>query len=163
MVCYAHKRKLLVLLLPAVSLVGGSAFCTAISDLFTQIVGWVGVAFFGLYLLTILRRLFQDGPLLVIDKNKIEDRRTGWRVPWHAVEAVWTVQVQSRRHLCIKVDDLSKYQIQSVGVGVRIRQQVARLDAAFGIPEMTVSFLELDHECEEVWAYIKRIKPGLVQ
>lgn len=162
MKCYACTWRVLAKLPFAVLLLGAASVCTTIPRLPVKIIGWVGIFFFGLCFLILLRRLVQTEPLVVIDENKIEDRRAGWRIPWEQVKDVSVGHTLSTRYLCVEVDDPSQYLQSSPGMAATLRRQMAWLGAALSGTPCTIHFQELDPGIDEVWEYIERNAPRRV-
>jgi hypothetical protein len=109
--CRRSPWKLVGLLGLAAVMAGTSYFCTTLPELKAQIAGWVGLPFFGLAALGVLRMLAQSGPVVVIDAEGIHDRR--WSVGvirWEDVTRVWVASVSGNRMLCIEVSNPEDYQ-----------------------------------------------------
>lgn len=155
--CYASKTKLLRLLVLTVVMVGVSLVCAMMENPLAQVFGWIGVVFFGLGFLVIPARLFHTGPLVIIDEEGIEDRRSGWRVPWHAVDAVWTASMYRNDFLCLDVEEPMQYVIQPRRWKHRLLQGVAQANHFLGFPPVTISFQEVTPGLDEAWAYIDEV------
>ena len=159
MTCYASTSKTLGLLLLSVLLIGASALCTILPTLPAQLLGWTGIAVFGLGFLLALRRLVQQEPLVIIDDNKIEDRRAGWQIPWSTVEAVRVNRVPSLRCLYIEVKDGATSEIQAAGFGAQLHRAMARWLPGFSVSPVTIAFRELHPGLEAAWAHIQQLEP----
>jgi hypothetical protein len=62
MECYTSTLKLLGLLGLTCVMVGASYFCTTLPALEPQVVGWIGVGFFGLGFIAVPVMFFRTGP-----------------------------------------------------------------------------------------------------
>lgn len=157
--CYADSWRVLGFLLPSGTMMGVAALFTMAPNLYVQMGSWVGVVLSGLLVLHLCRRLLQQGPLVIIDENKIEDRRAGWRVPWQDVEAVWVYSDGSTRYLCVEVEDASMCVMPSAGATAILQRKMAGLNRLIGVPQIALSFQELEPGLHEAWAFVKRLHP----
>src|SRR5687767_9816731 len=100
MECYPSKVKLLGLLALTCAMVGVSYFCTTLPELLPQVVGWIGVGFFGLGFIALPIMFFRTGPQVLITDEGIEDRRLKIGViRWEAIRSLSIGSVQSTKYL----------------------------------------------------------------
>ena len=159
MTCYASTSKTLGLLLLSVLLIGASALCTILPTLPAQLLGWTGIAVFGLGFLLALRRLVQQEPLVIIDEQKIEDRRAGWRIPWQDVDTVRISRLPSSRCLSIEISDDAVHEVEAAGFGARLHQAMGRWLPGVSVSPVTIAFRELRPGLEAAWAHIQQLEP----
>lgn len=77
-----------------------------------RIVGIVAVAFFGLCLILIVRKLFDNGVGLTIDQNGITDNSSSIHlglIEWDDILEIETIQIASTKMLKLKTDKPEKY------------------------------------------------------
>jgi hypothetical protein len=108
--CYTSKVKVLGWLAGTGVLVAGGYFCTTKPDLFTQVSGWLSVAFFGLCFVVFSVQLLKWGPAVIINETGIEDRRMRIGIfLWEDITAVSSYSVDGGGMLYITVKNPEKY------------------------------------------------------
>lgn len=151
MECYPSKVKLLGLLGLTCALVGVSYFCTTLPGLIPQVVGWIGVGFFGLGFVAFPVMFFRTGPQVVINGEGIEDRRQKIGViPWEDIRSLSIGSVNSAKFLCVELADAERYLSRLP----RWTRPLAAANEALGFPALTISFSGLSPGLKEVWAYL---------
>lgn len=156
--CFVSPARTLGLLLLVIPLVGAGFFCTTLPDPLVALVGWFGVAFFGLGGVLAIAQLFRKGPQVVFGPDGIEDRRWGLGpIPWEEVVGVWIGTVEGGKFLCVQVRDPEPY-LRSLPAH---RRWLARRNPALGFGHLTVAFVGLSPPIEVVWDYLCSC-PGVV-
>lgn len=151
MKCYPSKVKLLGLLGLTCVMVGVSHFCTTLPGLIPQVVGWIGVGFFGLGFIALPVMFFRTGPQIVINDEGIEDRRLKIGViQWGDIRSLSIGSVNSAKFLCVGLSDPERY----LNRLPRWRRSLTAAVEALGFPALTISFSGLSPGLKEVWAYL---------
>jgi hypothetical protein len=151
MECYPSKVKLLGLLGLTCALVGVSYFCTTLPGLTPQVVGWMGVGFFGLGFIALPVMFFRTGPQVVINGEGIEDRRLKIGViPWENIRSLSIGSVNSAKFLCVELSDPERYLSRLP----RWSRSLAAANEALGFPALTISFSGLSPGLKRVWAFL---------
>jgi hypothetical protein len=152
MECYPSKVKLLGLLGLTCALVGMSSFLTTMPDLLSRVVGWIGVAFFGLGFIAFPAMFFRTGPQVVINDKGIEDRRMKIGViPWEDIRSLSIRSVESTKFLCVELFEPERYLSRLP----RWTRPVRVASKALGLPALTIGFSGLSPGLKEVWAYLR--------
>ena len=156
MECYPSKVKLLGLLALTCVMVGVSYFCTTLSGLLPQVVGWIGVGFFGLGFIALPIMFFRTGPQVLITDEGIEDRRLKIGViRWEAIRSLSLRSVESTKFLCVELFDPERYLSRLP----RWTRPLRVVTEALGIPSLTIGFSGLSPGVKEVWAYLQSRSP----
>ena len=153
--CYPSRWKLMGLLGLTSLMVGMSYGCTRTPGLVPSLVGWSGVAFFGLGFVAFPIMLGRKGPVVVIDEAGIEDRR--WKfgvIPWADVRSLSILTIQSTKLLGIDLVEPEKYLARLP----RWQRSLASANAWLGFPAFAISFAGLSPGIKEVWAALQ--SPG---
>ncbi|HKY32491.1 MAG TPA: STM3941 family protein [Candidatus Polarisedimenticolia bacterium] len=152
MECYPSKLKLLGLLALTCAMVGVCYFCTTLAGLLPQVVGWIGVGFFGLGFIVIPVLFFRSGPQVLITHEGIDDRRLKiGTIPWEAVRSLSIRSVEATKFLCVELFDPEAY-LSRLPRWTRPLRVVAE---ATGLPALTVGFSGLTPGIKEVWAHLQ--------
>lgn len=145
--CAPSRLRLLGLLGLAGALVGVSFFCTTLPGFAPRLVGWIGVAFFGLGLVALPLQALRGGPSVVLDGVGVEDRRLGiGRIEWNEIEALSVVEIHGTRLLALHLADPE-------AVLARLspwKRRAARMNEALGFQPITLGFVGLDPGLDEV-------------
>jgi hypothetical protein len=152
MECYTSKLKLLGLLGLTCVMVGVSCFCTTLPGGIPQVVGWIGVGFFGLGFIALPVQFLRAGPQVVINDEGIEDRR--WKtgvIRWEDIRLLSIGSVESAKFLCIEVGDPDKYLRRLP----RWKRSIAAANEPLGFPPLTIGFSGLSPGLKEVWAHLQ--------
>ncbi len=155
--CRPSKWKVVALLLLTCIMVSASYLCTTLPGTQSKVVGWLGVAFFGLGFIAFPKLLLSgSSPRVVIDAAGIYDKRLGvGTIEWADITQVSIVQVQATKLLCIEVRDVDKYLSRRASLGAT----VAHTNPAFGSAPLTIGFVGLTPGADAVCAYIERYQP----
>lgn len=79
-------------------------------DLFSVIIGWSCISFFGLGTLVFLKRLFDNRPRIVIDQYGIFDRTLGVGIiEWQDIERIYTNSIMGSDFISLVLSDNDKY------------------------------------------------------
>jgi hypothetical protein len=152
MECYQSKVKLVGLLVLTCVMVGVCYYCTTLPKLMPQVVGWLGIAFFGLGFIAVPRMLFRTGPQVVINDEGIDDRRMKCGViRWEDIRSLSLGSVNGSKFLCIEVADPEKYLSRLP----RWQRSLAPVQEAMGFAGLTIGFVGLTPGIKEVWAYLQ--------
>lgn len=152
MECYPSKVKLLGLLGLTCALVGMCYFLTTLPGLLPQVVGWIGVGFFGLGFIAFPVMFFRSGPQVVINDEGIEDRRQKiGMIRWEDVWLLSIGSVSSAKFLCVDLSDPEKYLSRLPRWG----RWVAATNEKLGYSALTIGFSGLSPGLKEVWAYLQ--------
>jgi hypothetical protein len=117
--------------------------------------GWVGLAMvaFGIPL---LRPLFSNRPVLVLDENGINDARLGLgSIPWGDIASVSATVVKGRSFIQLWLRDDNAYR-QRLSLGRRV---MCRINTIFGYSRFQISLSFLTPGYDSVYAYINRYVP----
>ena len=148
---HASKTRTLGLLALACFMVGLSVFCAQQPRTDAVVFGWLGVCFFSLGILAMLRQLMQRGALFIIDKNGIEDRRSRLGlIEWADIKRFSITSMKSQKFLGIEVRAPGKYLDRLPKIG----RAAAKANRALGFPEITLSFGGLTHTVDDVWTFL---------
>jgi hypothetical protein len=149
MECYPSKVKLLGLLGLTCAMVGMSYFCATLPGLLPQVVGWIGVGFFGLGFIAFPVIFFRTGPQVVINDEGLEDRRGKIGViRWEDIRSLSIASVYSAKFLCVELSDPEKYFSRLSRWG----RWLAAATETVGFPALTIGFSGLRPGLKEVWA-----------
>jgi hypothetical protein len=133
-------------------MVGVCYFCTTQPGLEGRVVGWFGVAFFGLGFVVFPIMAFRTGPQVIIDEEGIHDRRMKIGViPWQDIAGLSIGSVHSAKFLCVDLVDREKY----VSRFPRWNGPLFAVNQSFGIQGLTISFSGLHPGLKEVWLYLQ--------
>jgi hypothetical protein len=121
----------------------------------TELVGWIGILFFGLCGGWILSKLFSHRISLIIDRDGLLDNSSALpagRIPWDQIARIGITKVESQRFLGIDVRDRTLLATPTSG----LRRWAEDFNAAvagypFGIPATTI-----DRTLEELHDLIAR-------
>ncbi len=154
--CHTSISKTLGLVFLGVLMLAASWLCTTIPEPMARIAGWVGLAFFGLCFVAILRQLFRRGPSVILDESGIQDLRSSFGlIPWTDIAALWIGSVRSQHFLCLEVVDPDPYLSRLPSH----KQLSARANRSLGFPPITIGFSGLSPGLDEVWRYIQAKHP----
>ena len=157
MKCYTSIPKTIGLLVLGILMLGGCYFCTTLPGLKPQIVGWIGLVFFGLCFLAIGRQLFRSEASVVLDDVGIHDLRSSFGlIPWADITSLRIAAVRSTRFLCVEVHDASIY-LSRLPAHKRL---LAQANPSLGFPPITISFSGLSPGLNEVWTYVQKTCPA---
>lgn len=144
--------KLLGLLGLTSALVGMFYFLATQPDLFSQVVGWIGIGFFGLGLVALPVMFFRSGPQVVINDEGIEDRRMKIGViRWEDIRLLSLGSVKSAKFLCVDLSDPETYLSRLPRLG----RWLAAANEALGFPALAIGFSGLTPGLKEVWAHLR--------
>ena len=155
------KTKLVLLLLGAMAFVALGALFIINPDLFARgpfrspefirIAGVAAVVFFGLCLLFIVRKFFNSGTGLIIDRQGITDNSSAVAagfIPWEDITGIETLQIASTKILMLYTNRPEKY-MERAGSGLRKRAMKANYKM-YGSPlsitsnSLKIGFKELE-------------------
>ena len=152
MKCYRSKQKLLGFLILTIIMVGGSYFCTTLSDLSLRLIGGIGIVFFGLGFVVIPVMFLRKAPHVVINEIGIEDHRLGvGMIRWDDIGSLSIDSVYSSRLLCINVKNPQEY-LSRMPIWKRA---LAKANTFIGYSKFTISFSGLTPGLDEVWAFLE--------
>ena len=150
---HTSKTRMIGLLALGCLAVGMSVFCTQLprSGVAHLIFGWFGACFFSLCLLASLRQFMRKGPVFIIDKNGIEDRRSRLGlIEWADINSISINFMGRQKFLCVEVAVPEKYLGRLPAMGRR----VAKANRALGMPEIALSFGGLTHTINDAWTFL---------
>ena len=160
MECYRSKRKLLGLLILTAAMVAMFCFLATQPGVFSKVVGWIGIGFFGLGLVAIPVMFFRTGPQVIINDDGIDDRRCKLGViPWDDIRSVSIRSVNSTKFLCIDLVEPEKY----VERLPRFAQSLTRASKVLGFPAFTIGFSGLTPGLNEAFEYAHARKPTMLE
>lgn len=133
---FTAPGRLIALVAGAVALIGASLFVAlgfgdAPQGSFLRFVGWLGVVFFGGCLLLILRQLlFLRGPVVVMDRQGLLDRRLSRDpVPWRQITDLGLWQTNGQQVIVLTVPPKTEAAIGLSRIARMSRGMNARLGA----------------------------------
>ena len=154
--CYRSKRKLLGLLVLTAAMVAMFCFLATQPGVFSKVMGWIGIAFFGLGFVTIPVMFFRRGPQVIINDEGIDDRRSKLGViRWDDIRSVSIGSVNSAKFLCIDLLDPDRYVTRLP----RFAQSLTRANKMLGFPAFTISFSGLTPGLTEAFEYAHARSP----
>lgn len=106
------SRKQLFLTLIGILLVGASQICISIPLFIIQIVGFIGVIFFGICLSFVIYRLIRPRNILEIDENGFIDFSSAAGVgfiPWKNVKELYISSIFSQKLISVTLYDLENF------------------------------------------------------
>jgi len=123
---------------------------------FTKIIGWSGVAFFGMCMLPILSQLFRSGPTVVIDDTGVFDRRWGvGRIAWQDIASVSITKVRSRRFISLWLRNEKEY----LGRVSSMRAALSRMSENVGYSPFSMNFSGLTPGLDEAYGRLRERLP----
>ncbi len=153
--CYTSIPKTFGLVCIGILMLGVSWFCTTVPNQIAQIVGWLGLVFFGLCFIAILAQLFRTRECVVLDDVGIHDLRAFGVIAWDDIVSLTIGSVRSQRFLCIEVREPSIY-LSRLSTHKRL---LAQANPSLGFPPITISFSGLSPGLEEVLRYVQMNHP----
>jgi len=160
MVCNYSKIKTVLMIFLGLLMLSAGYFLTTVPGIAVKIVGWIGLCFFGLCFLIIVRSLFKKGPAFIVNEKGIEDFQSKWGlVPWADIVYVTIGVINRQRFLCVEVEDPNSY-LSRIPVWQRF---LINANKSLGFPAITISFNTLTPGLNEVWDYIKLNHPDKVK
>ena len=152
MECYPSKLKLLGPLALTCAMVAMCYFVARMPGVFERVVGWVGVAFFGLGFIAFPIMFFRTGAQVIINDEGIEDRRMKVGViRWEDIVSLHIASIESTKFLCIEVDDPQKYLDRLP----RWTRPLTAATKAMNLPPLAIGFAGLSPGLKEVWAHVQ--------
>jgi hypothetical protein len=122
----------------------------------TQVVGWLGVVFFGLAAVVIPLQLLRRGPVVIIDDSGVLDRRLGvGLIPWQDISSVSITQIRNQRFISLWLRNEGQYLShwpawKRAGSGVSER---------LGVSPFSMQFKTLTPGLDEAYARLKENVP----
>lgn len=122
------------------------------ADLLEQLIGLFCAGFFGLTLVTWLADLSIRGPVLVIDRDGLWDKRMSRRpIPWTEIRDAYIRKVKYTRFINLDLVDPKPY----LPSPLSFRGLLARLNPMMGYSAMTIATLPLTGSAQEVLSTIE--------
>jgi len=154
--CYRSRPKLFGLFVLTAAMVAMCSFLATQPGALSKIVGWIGIAFFGLGFIAIPVMFFRTGPQVVINDEGIDDRRTKVGViRWDDIRSVSIRSVSSTKFLCVDLSDPDKY-LSRLPRGA---QMIAAANRKLGFATLSIGFSGLTPGLDPVWEYVSARKP----
>lgn len=151
--CRASMTKSAGLVAMTAGLLAACWFCTTLPAWDAQAVGWFGLAFFGLAGVAVARQVARVGPVVVIDADGLDDRRTGLGpVPWAEVTAVRTVSHKGTSFLCLTLADPDRY----AGRLPRWKRVAQAANRRLGYGDLSVGFVGLTPGVDDAGDAVRR-------
>ena len=156
--CRPSRLKIAGLLVLTCVMVAVSWFCTTLDRVVPGIVGWIGVALFGLCFIGWLRAWLRAGtPTIIVGPDGIEDRQSGYGfIPWQDVTDLTVHSVFGTKLLSVHVADTDAYLAR---VSAK-RRLVAAANRSLGVAPITLGFVDLSPGIDEVLNYIQQLGYG---
>jgi hypothetical protein len=159
---YTPRRRLVVLLLGAAGFVaaGLTFILTSVGGVIGDVIGVLGVAFFGSAGVYILVELVHRRPTLLIDADGITDRSSlaaAGRLLWSEIGVVTIYSVGGQRMLGILPSDPGA----AVARTTPIRRALLRMNAGFGFPAINLPEVTLPYPLERLIDEMRRHNPDL--
>jgi hypothetical protein len=152
MKCHASPIKLLGLLALTSLMVAVSYFCTTWDDVVAQIVGWLGIAFFGLGFIVVPVQMLTFGPMVIINEVGIEDRRLRLgMIPWEEIHAITTHSIEGCPFLGLHLRDPGRYLARMPWW----KRFIAKSNVSIGYSPFTIAFVGLTPGFDEASAFIQ--------
>lgn len=152
---YAKRSRLLLLFLGAVALTANGLWVALqLPALPLGLVGWFGVAFFGLGAVVLAKRLVIRRPILVVDRQGIVDAAqfvAAGRIDWEEIEAVSISATGKQRFLGIHVRDVAALEARKSP----LHRWVIRANARFGHAPVTLPQSLLPMPVEQLAAWLQ--------
>ena len=157
--CCRDMASLVLFVVLALAMIGLGFFCFRLPGTSQQLVGALGISFFGFGLVSLIRQSLMEGPVVTIDGDSIFDRRSFQQpLKWTEVDSVWVSSIQFTKFLCVLPKDPDQY-VQSLST---YRRVLATLNDTFGYPPVTLTFGWLSPGVKEVFEYIRHVQPSKV-
>ncbi|MEI8212366.1 MAG: STM3941 family protein [Planctomycetota bacterium] len=159
---YFSKTKLLGLFLMNMAMVAMCAFCVTLPEWKPRIAGWVGIVFFGLCMIVLLRAFFSTSrPRIVMDDDGIHTGSSIGTIAWEDIVAFRVDAVKGSKFISIFVDDKIKYLDRMPPLA----RKSAELHPQLGLSEITLSFAGLSPGLDDACYYLeengyKVVRPG---
>jgi hypothetical protein len=115
--------------------------------------------FFGVWLVAVLARLFWRGPVLIVSREGILDRRIGTRIiPWARVSQIYVFRARSQVYVAVVPDDPEDF-IDPPG---RFERLSLWASDALRLPRFSLSLMGLDATQRTIMmAFRRHMPPGL--
>lgn len=150
--CFPSKPRLLGLFGLTCMMVGMSYLVTLTSDFMARVVGWIGVAFFGLGFIVFPLQFFRKDPQVVINDEGIEDRRQKIGViRWEDIRSLSVGSIQSTSFLCVDLIEPEKYLSRMP----KWARPLRTLNEKLGFPAISIGFQGLRPGLAEVWDHLQ--------
>jgi hypothetical protein len=104
---YSDRRRILLLLLSTLALIAASAFIVRMQQTtFFLVLGFLGIVFFTVAAIAILRMFLDTSPRLILDEEGLYDRtmRTP-KIPWNAIISMEMRTIRGSSFLCLELTD----------------------------------------------------------
>jgi hypothetical protein len=103
-------KAILILFISAAFVAGGIFTILRSNDLFLNIIGIIGIVFFGVGFFVLLYHVSDRRPRIIIDEKGITDRTLGiGRIDWEDIESVDLASVSSTKFVVLYLKDTGKY------------------------------------------------------
>lgn len=164
MIVKQKQSKQVKLLLMAILMVAASFFCarfrlnTPFWRLF-QIVGVVGVVFFGFCLVFITMRLIRPKTILIVNGEGVTDCSsaisTGF-LPWRDIAGVEVTDMAGQRFVSIRLHDVDAY-LEAVPA---LKATAVKANLALGYPPVSITLQTADHTIDQVMEAMEYFHSG---
>lgn len=125
-------------------------------DVVSHVLAWVGVAFFSLCVLAIVRQLFRTGPVLEIGPEGLLWRRwSAERIPWAAFVRAAETSMQRQRFVSLWLRDPECHR-STTAMG-----RLAGANKAIGFGDITLAATGLSCSHAEILAAVRANAPQL--
>jgi hypothetical protein len=116
-------------------------------------------SFFGVWFLAMLARLFWRGPVLIVSREGILDRRIGTRIiPWERVSQIYVFRARSQVYVAVVPDDPEEF-IDPPG---RFERLSLWASDALRLPRFSISMMGLNATQRAIMMALRRhMPPGL--
>lgn len=154
---YNSRLKLIWLLFLNCLMVAACYFCTTFDEITTKIIGWFGIAFFGLGFFVIPVRLFRTRrPEIVIDRRGVEV--LSWKcdlIAWQEIRRVFVSDIHGNRSLSLELEDPEKFYDRFSSA----HRAAAKWSQAAGFGDASIGFTGMRPSIDEAVRFIARAAP----
>ena len=154
------KIKIVKYLMLTTLMVVAAFGCTQIPGSTARVIGWCGVAFFGLGFVVFPIQFMKSDPQMSINQLGIHDRREkGWgTIPWSEITRIRLGAIYGQKLLCIEVKDENVFLNRHSKLSSKFSQFIRKL----GFTPISIGLSHLDQKPEAILEYIESQQKGLV-
>lgn len=122
----------------------------------SPLLGWAGIAFFGLCFVVALPRVLRSGPVIRIDTTGIWWRDWSDRtIPWSEIRAAWPGSVKGQKFLCLELRDPERYPPRG------LFRVTAGINRGMGFGDVPISTTGTNARFDALVDAVRGFRPGL--
>ena len=150
---FADKKKTFLLAFTSLLLLACMYFLITDQRIQMQILGWLGICTFTVGFFNLLKQLFSSGPLIVIDHQGINDKRTRMGViSWDDILSISVGEIRGVKLISIRSSNPQKY-LNKVSFFTSF---ASSFNKSLGFSEITISPTCLTHSTDQILLFIKK-------